>query len=55
MGWDHRKARLWFVCANPSFGGVSPKFLVGSGRGHRVLQFIQTAEDENKKAPPISE
>jgi hypothetical protein len=52
MDWDLMKALTWYRTKNPMFGNVSAEDLVKCGRGHKVLQFIEYAEEENH--PPIS-
>ena len=41
LGWDRLKATTWFGAANPLLGNVSPDFLLRSGRGPKLLKFIQ--------------
>jgi hypothetical protein len=45
---DRDKVWLWLTTKNPHFGYISPLKLINVGRGHRVLQFIDVAIDENK-------
>jgi hypothetical protein len=34
------KAAIWWGVSNPMFGGVTPTFMVASGRGDKVWKFI---------------
>ena len=40
---------LWFQTPNPMLGSISPKEMIKRGRFRKLLQFIQTALEENKK------
>jgi len=42
------KIRFWMMTKNPHFGFISPVRLLAKGRGHKVLQFIEQALDDNK-------
>jgi hypothetical protein len=42
MGWERWKAVLWMTTENPHFG-TAPSRLITMGRGHKVVQFINTA------------
>lgn len=44
MGWTREKAILWYRTKNPHLGNASPCEMVGVGRGHKVLRFIENAE-----------
>lgn len=44
---DHGKTALWMSTDNLNFGGTSPNKLIKMNRGHKVLQFIKTALDED--------
>lgn len=46
---DLDKTMLWFQAPNPIFGGISPREMIRVGRFKKVLRFIQTALDENKR------
>jgi hypothetical protein len=46
---DHNKSNQWYMADNPLLGGVSPFRMVMSGRGERLLKFIQTSLNENKR------
>lgn len=46
---DLDKALLWFQVSNPLLGNMSPKDMIRVGRFKRLLKFIQTALDENKR------
>jgi len=43
------KALLWFQVSNPLLGNMSPRDMIRVGRFKRLLKFIQTALDENKR------
>jgi len=43
------KVRLWFFTPNPQLGGLAPIDLIKMGRVRKLLTFVQTALDENKK------
>lgn len=44
---DQEKTLLWFCIANPLLGGMSPSEMIRIGRFKKLLNFIQTALDEN--------
>lgn len=46
MGWADAKAWMWMGSNNPMFGGVSPAELIILGKGEKLNNFIQGAEDE---------
>lgn len=46
---DEEKTMLWFQIPNPLLGGMSPKDMIRVGRFKKLLKFIQTALDENKR------
>jgi hypothetical protein len=48
MNWDDAKASLWMMTENPMLGGVTPNYFFLVGRGHKVVNFIKAAEEENK-------
>jgi hypothetical protein len=50
MGWDRDKAMLWYTTPNPHFGGATPEQLFLMHRGHKVLKFIEAAEELNGPA-----
>lgn len=43
-----RKARLWWITANPMFGGVSPAALIAVGREEKVYEFIRDAKENEE-------
>lgn len=43
------KALLWFQVRNPLLGNMSSRDMFRVGRFKRLLKFIQTALDENKR------
>ena len=43
------KTLLWFTIPNPLLGGMSPRDMIRVGRFRKLLNFIQTALDENPK------
>lgn len=49
MSWDREKALLWFRAENPHLGGVSPDFMLATGREEKLRNFIETAALENKR------
>lgn len=46
---DEKKTLLWFCMPNPLLGGMSPKDMMRVGRFKKLLNFIQTALDENQR------
>ena len=44
---DQQKTMLWFSIPNPLLGGMSPRDMIRIGRFKKLLNFIQTALDEN--------
>ena len=46
---DQEKTILWFGIPNPLLGGISPKDMIRVGRFKKLLNFIQTALDENQR------
>ena len=46
---DQEKTVLWFRIPNPLLGGMSPRDMIRIGRFRKLLNFIQTALDENKR------
>jgi hypothetical protein len=46
---DIDKTMLWFQVPNPLLGGMAPRDLIRVGRFKKLLKFIQTALDENKR------
>lgn len=46
---DVDKVALWFRLDNPSFGGVSPEFLVNCGRAKKVATFVNEYLDDGKR------
>jgi hypothetical protein len=46
---DIDKTMLWFQVPNPLLGGMPPRDLIRIGRFKKLLKFIQTALDENKR------
>lgn len=47
---DHHKTMMWFQVSNPLLGNMTPRDMIRIGRFKRLMRFIQTALDENKKA-----
>lgn len=47
---DTDKTIMWFKIANPLLGNISPRDMIRIGRFKRLMRFIQTALNENKKA-----
>jgi len=46
---DQQKTILWFSIPNPLLGDMSPRDMIRVGRFKKLLNFIQTALDENYK------
>ena len=46
---DQGKTMLWFQVSNPLLGDISPRDMIRVGRFKKLLRFIQTALDENKR------
>ena len=45
---DEEKAKAFMRSKNLNLGGSSPITLIKNGRGHKVLKFVQVAEQENQ-------
>jgi len=43
------KTTLWFSTPNPLLGDMSPRNMIKVGRFQKLLKFIQTALDENRR------
>ena len=43
------KAILWFQTANPLLGNMTPRDMIRVGRFKKLLKFIQTALEENRR------
>ncbi len=46
---NQEKTILWFQISNPLLGGMSPRDMIRVGRFKKLLNFIQTALDENQR------
>ncbi len=46
---DNDKTILWFCMPNPLLGGMSPRDMIRVGRFKKLLNFIQSALDENQR------
>lgn len=46
---DQEKTVLWFFMPNPLLGGMSPRDMIRVRRFKKLLNFIQTALDENQR------
>lgn len=46
---DADKVQLWFFTPNPQLGSIAPIDLIKMGRVRKLLAFVQTALNENKK------
>lgn len=44
---DYEKSATWLNTPNLNFGNLAPLFLIGVGRGHKVLAFIKDAREGN--------
>lgn len=43
------KIKDWLETKNPNLGNLSPLELIKRGRAHKVLEFVESAMEENKK------
>lgn len=46
---DEKKTIIWFFMPNPLLGGMTPRNMIRIGRFKKLLNFIQTALDENQR------
>lgn len=46
---DSDKTMMWFRVPNPLLGNMTPRDMIRIGRFKRLMQFIQSALNENKK------
>jgi len=46
---DQNKTIIWFFMPNPLLGGMTPRDMIRVGRFKKLLNFIQTALEENQK------
>ena len=46
---DLERTILWFRVPNPLLGGISPRDMIRVGRFKKLLRFIHTALEENRK------
>jgi hypothetical protein len=46
---DAEKTKYWFFTPNPQLGNMEPVDLIKLGRARKLLTFVQTALEENKK------
>ena len=46
---DSQKTMLWFSTPNPLLGSMSPRDMIRLGRFKKLLNFVQTALDENQR------
>lgn len=46
---DATKTQLWFSTPNPQLGNITPLDMIKIGRVRKLLTFVQTALDENKR------
>ncbi len=46
---DEKKTVIWFFMPNPLLGGMTPRDMIRVGRFKKLLNFIQTALDENQR------
>lgn len=42
LGGDDAKAMIWLKTPNVDFGGSTPDDLIRNGRGHKVLNYLQS-------------
>lgn len=47
MDWTDEKTLLWYQTPNPWFGNASPEWMVQMSRGHKVIGFVEDAEEQN--------
>ena len=47
---DSNKIYLWWNTENPLLGGVTPLFMNDVGKIDKVIEFIETSLDENKRS-----
>ena len=55
FGGDSSKTVLWFSTPNPQLGSITPLDMIKMGRVRRLLAFVQTALDENKRQLPLDD
>jgi hypothetical protein len=48
-GWREEKIRWWFEHCNPLLGNVPPVWMLTNDKGHRLLKFVQEAEELNEE------
>ena len=46
---DQKKTILWFSIPNPLLGDMSPRDMIRIGRFKKLLNFVQTALNENQR------
>lgn len=46
--YNQAKTTLWFTTKNPLLGGVSPLFMIYTGRIKKLLAFIENQLEGNK-------
>lgn len=46
---DQKKTILWFSIPNPLLGDMSPRDMIRVGRFKKLLNFVQTALNENQR------
>jgi hypothetical protein len=46
---DASKTNIWFQVPNPLFGGITPRDMIRLGRFKKLMKYIQSALDENKR------
>lgn len=46
---DQSKTQLWFSTPNPQLGNITPLDMIKIGRVRKLLSFVQTALDQNKR------
>ena len=49
MGWERVKVDLWMTTPNPLLGNVAPLDMIRKGRGRKLIQFVETSIEENKR------
>ena len=46
---DVKKTVLWFTLPNPSLGNIAPRDMIRFGRSKRLMKFVVTALEENRR------
>ena len=46
-GWKRDKVNLWFKTRNPLLGNMAPIFMIATGRGAKLIDWIEFQIQEN--------